>query len=296
MFASKTFSGLNENALRYLLPAYMSACSGVLLRVGFATVFFWLLGLGGHRSAPAPRATVRQRLGLLAVGALCIYGYMFFLLKGLTYTTPVSSSIFLSLQPVCVFAICLLIGREKADRTKVTGILIGVAGAAMCVMSQKSGETASDPLLGNMFCAASTIVYSIYLVVSKQFLKTLDSVTVSKWTFLGAAIAALPVAIATGWDAPVLGMPIFSTPMLILLFVLVFPSSVSYLLVDIGLKNLTPTVVSLYAGVILVVASAVSYATGQDSFSWWQIGSMALIALSLWMVERDESKTRAATA
>lgn len=40
MLISKTFSGLNENALRYLLPVWMSAYSGVVMRLGFGTLFF----------------------------------------------------------------------------------------------------------------------------------------------------------------------------------------------------------------------------------------------------------------
>lgn len=288
MFVSKTFSGLNENALRYLLPTYMSACSGVFLRVGFAAAFFWVTGLFTRRhSAPS---TLKQRLMLLALGFVCVFGYMFFLLKGLTYTTPISSSIFITLQPVCVFIICLLIGREKASFAKVAGIAIGVGGALVCVLTQKSSDVASNPLLGNIYCMASTVVYAIYLVASKNFLRTLDDITVSKWSFLGAAIAAAPVAFITGWEAPVLGMGIFSIPMLVLLFVLIFPSSVSYFLLDVGLKNLTATVVSLYSGVILIVATVVSYITGQDHFSWWQILSMVLIIASLWLVEKEERK------
>ena len=289
MFLSKTFSGLNENALRYLLPSYMSACSGVLLRVGFATGFFWLLGLAKRKEATP--TTTRQRLELLALGFICVFGYMFFLLKGLTYTTPISSSIFISLEPVCVFIICLIIGTERATGAKVTGILIGVAGAIVCVATQKTSDVASNPLLGNLFCAGSAIAYSIYLIASKRFLKTIDKVTVSKWTFLGAMIAAAPVAFLMGWDAPVLKMAVTSVPMLVLLFVLIFPSSVSYLLVDIGLKNLTATVVALYAGVILIVAATVSYIIGQDHFSWWQILSMVLIVISIWLVEKEEAKT-----
>ena len=42
MFVSKTFSGLNENALRYLLPRWMSAYSGVVMRLVFGTLFFWV--------------------------------------------------------------------------------------------------------------------------------------------------------------------------------------------------------------------------------------------------------------
>lgn len=289
MLVSKIFSGFNENALRFLLPKYMNACTGVFLRVGFATAFFWILGYFKRKEAAI--TTKKQRLYLFLLGLFCVYGYMFFLLKGLTYTTPISSSIFISLQPVCVFIICLLIKTEKATPLKVIGIILGVAGAGVCVLTQKTSDVASNPLLGNIFCFGSTIVYSLYLIFSKKLLKNIDSITVCKWTFLGAACAALPVALFTGWDAPVLKLGILSLPMLVLLFVQIFPSSVSYLLIDVGLKNLAATVVALYGSVILIVAAIASYIFGQDHFSWWQILSIALIILSMYLVESQENKT-----
>lgn len=289
MLVSKIFSGFNENALKYLLPTWMSAFSGVFLRVVFASAFFWIIGIFSDREKPGP--TTVQKLQLLLLGLICVFGYMFFLLMGLTYTTPISSSIFISLQPVCVFIICLCLGSEKATTVKVLGIATGVIGALICVMTQKSSDVASDPALGNLFCAGSMVTYSVYLIISKRFLAKLDSVTVSKWSFLGAAISATAVVAITGWDAPVLREGLFSTPMLVLLFVLIFPSSISYLLIDVGLKNLSATVVSLYGAVILIVASIVSYCLGQDRFSWWQILSIALIILSVYLVEGAERRS-----
>lgn len=290
MLASKVFSGFNENALRYLLPTWMSAYSGVFLRVGFATVFFWILGLfTRHKASPT---TLKQRAQMFALGFFCVFGYMLFLLMGLTYTTPVSSSIFISLQPVCVFTICVCIGKEQASLKKIIGILVGIGGAMVCVLTQKSSDVASNPLLGNIYCAGSMLVYSIYLILSKILLKKTDTVTMSKWTFLGAVIPAATVALAMGWDAPVLKMSILSAPMLILLFVLVFPSSVSYLLIDIGLKNLSATVVSLYGAVILIVASILSYILGQDRFSWWQILAMGMIVSAVYLVEIAEKQPK----
>lgn len=64
----------------------------------------------------------------------------------------------------------------------------------------------------------------------------------------------------------------------------------SYLLIDIGLKNLAATVVALYGSVILIVAAGVSYALGQDRFSWWQIVAIALIMVSMYLVEHAEVK------
>ena len=276
MFVSKTFSGLNENALRYLLPAWMSAYSGVVLRLVFGTLFFWTAGIFTEKHGVT--STLKQRAALFFLGAVCVFGYMFALLMGLTYTTPITSSIFISMQPIWVFLICVLFMHEKVTVRKVTGIVLGLGGALIIVATQKAGDVASDPLLGSLYCLLSSLLYAVYLVIEKRMLLTVDKITVLKWTFLG------------GGYAPVLSSGLFSVPMLTLMFVLLFPTSISYLLLTVGLRNLSATVVALYGYLILIVAAVVSYILGQDQFSWWQILSMAMIVASVYFVEIAEMK------
>lgn len=294
MFASKVFSGLNENALRYLLPTWMGALTGVVLRLGFGSAFFWVWGLFNKDKDQA--ASTRDKLILFGVGIIFVYGYMWTLLEGLSYTTPISSSIFISLQPVWVYIICLFLKTEQLSKGKVAGILIGFGGALLCVLTQKSGAVASDPFKGNMFCLASSVLFAAYLVIEKKFLKRLSSATVSKWTFLGGLVPAVIMVCFTGWDARVLTQGLFSTPMLVLLFVLIFPTSVSYLLQDFALKVLPATVVALYGDLILIVAAVASYILGQDVFSWWQILAIVLMLGSVYLVEVAESKSQQASS
>lgn len=289
MFASKTFSGLNQNALRYLLPTWMGAYTGVLLRLGFGSLFFWVWGL--FTGKKSPKASAKDMISLFLVGVFFVFGYMFALLSGLSYTTPISSSIFLSLQPAFVYIICLCIRTDKLSMGRVAGIVIGFAGALICVLTQKGSDVASDPLMGNMFCLASAILFASYLVIEKKYLRRLSSAAVSKWSFLGGAVAAGVVVLITGWDARVLTQNIFSAPMLALLFVLIFPTSISYLLQDFALKLLPATVVALYSDLILIVSAVASYILGQDKFSWWQILAIILMLVSVYLVENAERKT-----
>lgn len=291
MFASKVFSGLNENALRYLLPNWMGAITGVVLRLCFGSLFFWIWGIFTRKKFPKP--SKRDIFILFFVGVIFVFGYMWTLLEGLSYTTPISSSIFISLQPVWVYIICLCLRTEQVSLGKISGILIGFGGALLCVLTQQSSDVASDPLKGNMFCLGSSVLFAGYLVIEKKYLKRLGSATVSKWTFLGGAIAAVALVCFTGWDAPVLHQNIFSTPMLVLLFVLIFPSSVSYLLQDFALTKLPATVVALYGDLILIVAAIASYILGQDRFSWWQIAAILLMLVSVYLVEVAEQKENA---
>ena len=85
-------------------------------------------------------------------------------------------------------------------------------------------------------------------------------------------------------------MSLFSTPMLVLLFVLVFPTTISYLLLPLGLKYLKTTLVAIYGYLILIVATVTSFILGQDRFSWTQLAAIVLICASVYLVEVAESK------
>lgn len=289
MTVSKIFSGLNENALKYLLPSWMSAYTGVFLRLGGGSLLFWLYGFIEKKKQP--KISISDIIWLLLIGMICVFGYMWTLLEGLTYTTPISSSIFISLQPVWVFIICICLHTEKISIGKVIGILLGFGGALMIILTQKSSEVAIDPFKGNLYCLGSSILFAGYLVLEKIFLKRLSNSQVSKWTFLGGVISSIIVISISGWDAPVLTQSIFSIPMLVFLFVILFPTFLSYLLQDIGLNNLPATVVALYGDLILIVAAIASYILGQDHFNWWQPIAIILMLVSVYLVEVAERKT-----
>ena len=289
IFSAKTFSGLNQNALKYLLPRWLDAPSGVFLRLLFGSAFFWILGW--IRPDKNERVNASDRIRLLLTGAITVFGYMYCLLAGLTYTTPISSSIFIALQACVVYIICLCIGTEKLSPGRLAGLGLGIAGALVCIFTQKHSDVASDPMLGNLFCLGSTVMFSAYLVIEKRFLRRLSNATVSKYTFTGGLATAFAVLLAGGhWAAPVLSQNLISAPVLVLAFVLVFPTGISYLLTDIGLKRLPATVVALYANWILIVAAIASYILRQDRFSWWQLLSIALMIASVCLVEKAEGK------
>ena len=248
----------------------------------YGYIFFYINGIS---------KTIRQKWQLFILGALGIYGYMFFYLLGISKTTPVSSSIFVSLEPIWVFVIAVLFYKEKVTWMKVLGIGMGLGGAILCISTQPSDDLASNAPLGNLMCLVSSLVYAVYLVLSNRLLKGVGNMTMLKYTFLGAAVMAVIVNTIYGFDAPILRMSLFSTPMLVLLFVLVFPTTISYLLLPLGLKYLKTTLVAIYGYLILIVATVTSFILGQDRFSWTQLAAIVLICASVYLVEVAESKS-----
>ena len=113
--------------------------------------------------------------------------------------------------------------------------------------------------LRETFYACSALWYMLfYLVLSNRLLKSSGTFTLLKYTFTGAAVSSLIVTVITGFDAPILDQPIHWLPLGILLFVLIFPTVVSYMLIPIGLKYLSTTLVAIYGYLILIVATIVS--------------------------------------
>ena len=288
MAVSKVLGGLNMNALKFLLPLWMSPLTGAALRCTFAAVAFWVIGW----FMPAEKSTSREKWLLFLLGALGLYGFMFLYLIGLSKTTPVSSSIFTSLQPIWVFLIMIVFYKERLSGKKIIGMGIGLVGALVCILTQKSDDLASDAFVGNMFCLFSSVAYAVYLVLSQRVLANVGAMTMLRYTFTGAAVSGLIVTAFTGFEAPVLTMPVHWQPCLILVFVLVFPTTISYLLVPVGLKYLKTTVVAIYGYLILIVATVTSLVVGQDRFSWTQTAAILFICIGVYLVEVAESKEK----
>ena len=289
MAISKVFSGLNMNALKYLLPLWMSPLTGATIRCTFAAVAFWIIG---WFAPPEEKTSRKDKWLLFLLGALGLYGFMFLYLIGLSKTTPVSSSIFTSLQPIWVFLIMIFFYHEKATGSKIVGISIALVGALVCILTQRSDDLASDAFVGNMLCLSSSVVYAIYLVMSKRILSAVGPITMLKYTFSGSAVSGLIVSMITGFDAPVFSLPFHWLPFAVLMFVLIFPTTISYMLLPIGLKYLKTTVVAIYGYLILIVATIASLALGQDRFSWTQTFAIIFICIGVYLVEVAESKER----
>lgn len=281
MIVAKTFSGLNMNALKYLLPLWIAPLTGASFRCVFGAIAFWIIGWFTERES----STTKEKILMFLLGAIGIYGFMFLYLVGLSKTTPVSSSIFTSLQPMWVFLIMVFFYKEKVTKTKIIGILVGLAGALLCILTQQSDDLASDAFNGNLLCLGSSVTYAIYLVLSKQVLNKVGMITMLRYTFTGAAFSSLLVVGIEGFDAPLFTSTFHWEPFAILMFVLIFPTVLTYLLVPVGLKYLDTTLVAIYGYLILIVATAVSLLIGQDRFSWTQMLAILCICVGVYLVE-----------
>lgn len=179
--------------------------------------------------------------------------------------------------------------KEKATRKKIIGISIGLIGALVCILTQQSDELASYTFLGNMLCLLSSVVYAVsHFESAHTYRYRCDAML--KYIFSGAAVSAVIVTLIIGFESSVLSMPFHCTPFLVLMFVLIFPTTLSYMLLPVGLKYLKTIVVVIYGCLILIVATVASLILGQDRFSWTQMFVILFICIGVHLVEVAEIK------
>ena len=59
---------------------------------------------------------------------------------------------------------------------KILGILIGLSGALVCILTQQSDDLAADAFNGNMLCLASSVFYAVYLVLSQRIWEAFETI------------------------------------------------------------------------------------------------------------------------
>ena len=283
LFVARVFSGLNVNALGYLLPLWIAPLSCVSLRLTFGAAVFWIVSI----FIKPENVQRKDAVTLLMLGAFGIFGYMSLYALSISYTTPVNFAIFNAMQPLWVVIVSAAVYRESVDFRRLLGLAVGFAGAILCILSEPSKEMASNSMLGNMLAMAASIIYAVYLVFSARMVGHLSSVTILRYTFSSAAVVSLFAALLFGFSAPIFD-GLHWKPLLVLLFVLLFPTVATYFLIPIGLKYLKSTVVALYGYVTLVVAAFVSFWTGMDRFEPVIFLSLLLIGASIYLVSAVE--------
>ena len=155
------------NGLKYLLPLWLGALTGVTIRCVFAAVAFWLTGCFIKEAA----VTRKQRIMLFASGrsgftdlcsAICWASA-----KPLRFRAPYSIRCSLYGYFSFPFSFC----RESLGNEDSMAVALGFGGAMLCILTQGSDDLARDAFTGNLLCMISSFVFAVYLIVARNCLE-----------------------------------------------------------------------------------------------------------------------------
>ncbi len=238
---------------RYVHPMAMVSASLIV------TALFSLVPLLWQKVERVERSDIRKLIGAaLLIGLL----RKVFIMYGLSKTSPIDGSIIDTIVPLLVLLLSVLLGMDRFTKLKVTGLVLGMAGAVAVVLAGASSTHAHSHLWGNVLIFLTACVTSLYMVWFKRLIAKYRITTVLRWLYCVAAVVALPFGIG----------PIVHTDFVTIahhalfptLFVLILPTYLPNLLLNYALKSVPATVSSIYTYLQPVLAIAVSVGMGLD--------------------------------
>jgi len=191
MLSTQIICGLNVPVGKSLLAEWMTPIGLASSRVLFATLIFWTIGLVFRREKVNAKDLMVIALGGIS-GVACTYLSFAW---GLNYTTPVHFALIVALNPIVVMLFSVLFLKEAINRRKLTGVLLGIAGAWVLISQMDIAASVENHILGIVFAIVNTVMLGFYLIIIRRVAIKYSPVTLQKWMFLFAALSMLPFSI-----------------------------------------------------------------------------------------------------
>lgn len=218
----------------------MSSTSLVCFRIFGAALIFSLLQRrpGGLRQLPR-----RVLAWLFLSSMLGVALNQFIFVKGLSLTTAINATLFITTIPVFTLVVSIALGYDKASLRHFIGIALAVAGVVYLVDPWRA-DFSAQTTRGNLLLIASSFSYGAYIAVSRNLFRRYGALNVITWIFQLAALVALPISI---YNLSTAGSGAFSAGLVLAVaYIILVPTVGAYYLNSWAITRVSPSVVAVY--------------------------------------------------
>lgn len=251
-----------------------------MLRVGGATLLFWLFSFIGPKEKIDKKDYIHFFIASLF--GIAINMLMFF--KGLEHTTPIHASVISTISPILALIMSAIFLKEKLTSMKITGVLLGFAGAIILTLYGKSLRTEDNILLGNTLIFINATSFAIYIILVKKLTAKYHPLTFLKWMFLFSFFMVLPFGYS---ELKEIDLPTFSPYIFFAVaFVVIGATYIANLLNPLALVHLKASTVSIFIYIQPVIAGIFAIAMGSDNLTPVKIIAATLIFSGIYLVTK----------
>ena len=280
--------GVTFTIAKDVMPNYVDAYGFIIMRVGGATILFWLVWLFSRKSKEIREEQIDSQdyLRIIAAAFFGVALNMLSFFKGLSLTSPISASVLMVSTPIIVLILSAIILKERMRKRMIFGIVLGLIGTAFLILYGKSSENATNPTLGNFLVFINAASYGLYLVIVKKLMQKYNPFNFAKWIYLIGFIMVLPF----GWsqfqvvDWTSMPMDIYWK----IGFVVVFSTFGTYMLNLLSMRELKPTTVAVFVYLQPVFATIFAISLGKDELTLVKIISAILIFTGVYLVTQKK--------
>ncbi len=279
--------GVNHTVAKGVMPFHIEPFGFIFLRVFGAAILFWAISFLGPREKIATSDWPRI-LGCAVFGMVI---NMLFFFKGLSLSTPINSSVIVTLSPVMVLILASILIRERITLLKSIGIIVGLAGALILVLfSADTGSNAPNIPMGNVLFIVNAFSYGLYLILVKPLTAKYHPLTLMKWLFFIAVFINFPITIGEFTDVQWSSLPFDAIWKMA--FVVVGTTFSTYLLNIYALKQLSASTISAFIYLQPLIAIVYAISTGADSLNLTKVVAALLVFAGVYMVTKKKTELR----
>ncbi|MFT7665989.1 MAG: drug/metabolite transporter (DMT)-like permease [Patiriisocius sp.] len=284
-FAASFIYGLNHTIAKGLMPSVIQPYGFILLRVSGAAIVFWLVGLFYKKESIDCKDWLR--FVACAFFGMVLNMTMFF--KGLSLSTPINSSVVITIAPVLLLGMSAVFLKERITLVKALGIGLGFTGALVLILfGIKAQLNAPNIPLGNILFLINAASYSVYLILVKPLTQKYSAITLMKFFFLFAVIINIPIGFQEFSQVDWLHLPLETIGQLA--FVVIGTTVLTYLFNIYALKQLTPSALGVFMYVQPLIATIFAVTSGSDTLTPLRVVAASLIFLGVYLATRKKSK------
>lgn len=257
----------------------------VTLRVTMAAIFMSAYVIKKDRRLfRIPLSDSRYFIG---TGIISIVLFNWCLFSAMEVTSISIAFVLLYTAPAFVTILSFFLFKEALTLRKITALLTTLVGCTL-VIGLFPDVQGSISLYGLLLGLGSGFFYALYSIFGKYALRKHNSLTVTVYTFLFAAIAVLPfsglgerIAIFSQWEVwgLIAGLGFVSTML-------------PFVLYTKGLEHVESSRASIIATIEPVVASITGFLLFNETLTIWQYAGIAFVIGSVLMVQ-ESRKTKA---
>lgn len=280
--------GVTFTIAKDVMPKYVDAYGFIILRVGGATVLFWIAWLFSRNSKEIRDEKIYKkdfpRIIWAAFFGVALNMLSFF--KGLSLTSPISASVLMVSTPIIVLILSAIILKERMQKRMMLGIVLGLIGTAFLILYGKPSGNASNPTLGNLLVFINAVSYGLYLILVKKLMQKYNPFNFAKWIYLIGFIMVIPF----GWGE-FQAIDWASMPMDIywkIGFVVGFSTFGTYMLNLLSMRELKPTTIAVFIYLQPFFATIFAISLGKDELSLVKIISAILIFTGVYLVTQKK--------
>jgi drug/metabolite transporter (DMT)-like permease len=201
-----------------------------------------------------------------------------------------NAGLVMTLIPVFTFAIAAAVGQERFSILRAFGVLLALAGATLLLVGQGEGPIRGHGF-GNFLMALNGLSYATYLIISKRLVSRYRPLVVIAWVYI-FALPYLPYFIAGETLIAGFGN---TEAWLSLLYIILFPTVLAYLLNMFALERVRATTTAVYIYAQPLVAGITSFLIFGERLSTNMGVAAVCLFVGIWLVARRPPEAAATT-